>query len=140
MSRRAPEPDWIMDRLYGWGLPARRNGRAPVARPSGRVSARWHGCGKPVLSGVAFPWPITLDPCPVTPEGELFAILSGRPVVELVGRAGDGELLRRRAGDIESASADDVEVYIAHVCGGPYAAANPRWAPPPAATYDRIPF
>lgn len=140
MTRRNPEPTWVMARLTQLGLPARRNGPAPMARPSGRVTARWHGCGRPVLTGVAFPWAITLDPCPVTPEGELFAILSGRPTVELVAWLGDGELLRRRASLIGSGDADEVPVLIAHVCGGPYAAANPRWAPPASPTSDRTPF
>lgn len=118
-------PAWALAQAMKMGLPARRNGRPPAPRTSGRVTARWHACGQPVLTGLAWPWDITLDIAPLTPLGELFAILAGRATAQV---EVDGTLRRRRPGDIALDDADAVQVHIAHQCGGPFPEPNPRWA------------
>ncbi|WP_018350966.1 hypothetical protein [Longispora albida] len=74
-------------------------------------------CRVLVLAGVAEGVPVHADPQPVTPAGELDAVLAGRSTYSIVGR----ELVRRDAGRAASLSG---AVVVDHQCGQPIAAGH----------------
>lgn len=118
-------PAWVLDQLHRQGLPPRGRDQHQFST-SGYATPYWHGtCGQPVVTGTAWPWDVMLDPTPTTPEGELFAVLSGRVSVQVSRR----DLWRRGLADIALVDANAVVVLIEHSCTGPAAIPNHRWAP-----------
>ena len=129
-------PAWVLQRLHRQGLTGQGHDQTTFST-TGRATPYWHGaCGQPVLAGTAWPWAVVLDPTPTTPEGELFAILTGRTTVQLVGR----ELWRRRTRDLALSNADEVIVLIEHCCAGPPPIPNDIWAPKKRTDSDIIPY
>lgn len=129
-------PGWVLERMMRDGLPGRGRGTVVTHRRQ-RAAPRWCRCGQPVWTGLAERFDVVLDPTPTTVDGELFAVMAGRRTYEMTYH---GELVRRRPAHIRETTADDVEVYIAHVCGGPYPIVNGKWAPIPKSDSDIPPF
>lgn len=135
-AHRPACPTWVLDQLYGQGLPGIGHDQTTFTT-TGRATPYWHGaCGQPVITGTAWPRDVLLDPTPTTVDGELFALLAGRATVQLYGR----DLWLRHSRDIALCNADDVIVLIEHSCTGPPAIPNDRHAPKKRPAHDLPPF
>ena len=128
---------WVVDRMRQRGLPE-RGGHTATTHRRQRATPRWClACREPVWTGLADRHDVVIDPTPTTTQGELFAWLDGRRSYEMNMH---DEISRRRVAHIRFATADDVEVYIDHKCGGPHAIPNPKWQPVPKGENDEPPF
>lgn len=125
-------PAWILDELERAGL-----GHIVTTHRRQRATPRWHACGQPVWTGLCDREDVVIDPTPTTPDGELYAILTGRRTYEMNWH---GEISRRHPAHIRHDNANQVRVYIAHNCDGPYPIINDRWAPIAKTDTDQIPY
>jgi hypothetical protein len=126
-------PAWVLDELERAGL-----GHIVTTHRRVRATPRRHDpCRAPIWQGLCDREDVTLDPTPTTPDGELYAILTGRRTYEMNWH---GEISRRHPAHIRDANADQVRVYIAHACQGPYPIVNNRWAPLSKSQSDEIPY
>lgn len=111
-----------------------------------RARLATHECGQPVLTGLNddnCAWPTTVDPHPLTPTGEMLALLGGRHTYdywihaqELNGPRDHLRIPYRPATDTGS-----TRVLAAHICGTPPLPHYP--SPPPTPnqeTNDDPPF
>lgn len=88
-----------------------------------------HECGAPVLSGLdsdLCAWPATVDPTPLTPTGEMLALLGGRTTYDYW--TASRQLHRRVDVAITGHPATDTgstRVLATHICGTPPLPAYP---------------
>ena len=131
-------PSWLAEHLEsntrGFDAGTHLTPRARIRRCPG-------GCGRYVLAALddVLIEPTYCDPVPITPAGELYALLSGRRTYSLI----FDELLTRDSHRIAWADADAEPVLAAHRCTEPAIPPNPRHRRPQPIRYipgDKPPF
>lgn len=109
-----PEP-WIIDRLIRTGA-ITETGLSRRARPRPCPTCKtWTITG---LDADVMAFEATCDPAPLTPLGEVAALMAGRRTLGLVQRSGRYELEQRWAEHID-ADRHRLDVLASHTCGQP---------------------
>lgn len=107
-TKREPMPAWLQDQLVADGTMT-GDFITRTLRPR-----HCRACAAPVLAAIDDLGLTThIDPAPLTPEGELLALLAGRPTFATFG----ADLCHRWAGEITHRPASTRAVYAAHQCG-----------------------
>lgn len=125
-------PDWLVRHLQNIGA----MGNDRVGRRAHATRCRYCPCSILVgLDGDRCAWVARVDPLPLSPIGEVLAILGGRRTYALHAGIGRLELVARDRWQIEGAPAGTrYDVVAAHVCGAvplPQAPSVNRMPEPP---------
>lgn len=121
----APMPDWLKRRLENAGLMDPATGATRRAR-----AARCAACRRPVMRGIDLDYSglaVDCDPTPLSPEGELSALLAGRRTYTLRWLGERYEIDRRDIEQITGSPAGTprLDVLVLHACNGAPLPATP---------------